>query len=155
MSLQPVRTRRTQSTRINLDRMRANSIEAAEQCGILTLPRICEEQDFSSFIKGLDADRLLVFCDEDAPVSNPSWHFGIVRKQTGTGAMNVSLLWAPKGALPTRREHLPPPTKIVFAYRWDPASSAPIPLPSPPSHWCRPFWVTGPDEVETGRIGPD
>ena len=69
--LQPVRTRRTQSTRINLDRMRANSIEAAEQCGILTLPRICEEQDFSSFIKGLDADRLLVFCDEDAPVSNP------------------------------------------------------------------------------------
>ena len=38
--LQPVRTRRTQSTRVNLERMRANGIEAAEQCGILTLPEI-------------------------------------------------------------------------------------------------------------------
>ena len=42
--LQPIRTRRTQSTRVNLDRMRANGIEAAEQCGILTLPEIREER---------------------------------------------------------------------------------------------------------------
>src|SRR3954453_15789471 len=38
--LQPVLTRHTQSERINLARMRANAIEAAEQCGILTLPDI-------------------------------------------------------------------------------------------------------------------
>src|SRR3954451_17674185 len=38
--LQPVLTRHAQVSRINLDRMRANAIEAAEQCGILTLPDI-------------------------------------------------------------------------------------------------------------------
>ena len=38
--LQPVLTRHGQVTRVNLERMRANAIEAAEQCGILTLPDI-------------------------------------------------------------------------------------------------------------------
>src|SRR5690606_7207932 len=38
--LQPVMTRHAQVSRINLERMRANAIEAAEQCGILTLPEI-------------------------------------------------------------------------------------------------------------------
>ena len=36
--LQPVITRHTQVARVNLERMRANVIEAAQQCGILTLP---------------------------------------------------------------------------------------------------------------------
>src|ERR1700748_98239 len=36
-SLQPVLTRFTQVSRVNSDRMRANVIEAAEQCGILSL----------------------------------------------------------------------------------------------------------------------
>src|SRR5204862_140011 len=40
--LQPVMTRHTQATRINTERMRANAVEAAEQCGILTLPDIGE-----------------------------------------------------------------------------------------------------------------
>src|SRR5712672_2220649 len=38
--LQPVMTRHTQAARVNLDRMEANVIEAAEQCGILTLPDV-------------------------------------------------------------------------------------------------------------------
>ena len=38
--LQPVLTQHGQVTRINLERMRANAIEAAEQCGILSLPEI-------------------------------------------------------------------------------------------------------------------
>src|ERR1700733_10929434 len=40
--LVPVLTRHGQVARVNLDRMRANAIEAAEQCGILTLPEIVE-----------------------------------------------------------------------------------------------------------------
>ena len=36
--LRPVITRHTQVTRVNLERMRGNAIEAAEQCGTLTLP---------------------------------------------------------------------------------------------------------------------
>lgn len=69
--LQPILTKRTQTSRVNLDRMRANVIEAAEQCGILTLPEVREELNFEKSIKALEEDRLVVFCDEDAPVSNP------------------------------------------------------------------------------------
>ena len=41
--LLPVMTKRTQVSRVNLSRMRANAIEAAEQCGILTIAEIANE----------------------------------------------------------------------------------------------------------------
>ncbi len=41
-SLQPVLTRFTQVSRVNSERMRANVIEAAEQCGILSLAEVAE-----------------------------------------------------------------------------------------------------------------
>jgi len=67
--LQPVITQHTQVTRINLDRMRANVIEAAEQCGILGIPAIAEPMPFDRIAD--DPDRLLVFCDENADVADP------------------------------------------------------------------------------------
>ena len=69
--LQPVITRHTQVARVNLDRMRANVIEAAQQCGILTLPEVVEPVAFKAGIGRADADRLLVFCDEEAEVKDP------------------------------------------------------------------------------------
>src|SRR5580658_11154142 len=42
--LRPVMTRRTQASRVNLDRLRANAQEAAEQCGIIWLPEILPEE---------------------------------------------------------------------------------------------------------------
>ncbi len=69
--LQPVITRHTQVARINLERMRANTIEAAQQCGILTLPEVAEPLAFKTVAGGIDADRLLVFCDEEAEVKDP------------------------------------------------------------------------------------
>jgi 16S rRNA (uracil1498-N3)-methyltransferase len=69
--LQPVITRHTQVSRVNLDRMRANAIEAAQQCGILTLAEIAEPVDFARMIKARKAERLLVFCDEDAEIADP------------------------------------------------------------------------------------
>jgi 16S rRNA (uracil1498-N3)-methyltransferase len=72
-ALQPVITRRTQVSRLNLDRMRANAVEAAEQCGILSLPLIEAEKPLEAALAALAPDRLLVFCDEgqerDSPVS--------------------------------------------------------------------------------------
>jgi 16S rRNA (uracil1498-N3)-methyltransferase len=67
--LQPVITRHTQVARVNLDRMRANVIEAAQQCGILTLPEVAEPATFKAAVG--QADRLLVFCDENAEVKDP------------------------------------------------------------------------------------
>jgi 16S rRNA (uracil1498-N3)-methyltransferase len=69
--LQPVLTRHTQVARVNLDRMLANAIEAAEQCGILTLPEVAAPVSLDQLIAGRNPGRLLVFCDEDAPVQDP------------------------------------------------------------------------------------
>ena len=71
--LQPVITRHSQAARVNLDRMRANAIEAAEQCGILTLPEICGPLPFERMLAAHDRGRLLVFCDEDARVARTRW----------------------------------------------------------------------------------
>ena len=67
--LQPVMTRHTQVARVNLDRMRANAIEAAEQCGILRVPEVAEPVTLEQV--GAEADRLLVFCDEDSRGEGP------------------------------------------------------------------------------------
>jgi len=69
--LQPVLTRHGQVTRVNAERMRANAIEAAEQCGILSLPDIRPPVAFARLLAEWDAVRLLVFCDEDASTANP------------------------------------------------------------------------------------
>jgi 16S rRNA (uracil1498-N3)-methyltransferase len=69
--LQPVLTQHTQVARLNLDRMRANAVEAAQQCGVLTLPEVMEPVAFKTIAGSIDADRLLIFCDEDAEVKDP------------------------------------------------------------------------------------
>jgi 16S rRNA (uracil1498-N3)-methyltransferase len=69
--LQPVLTRRTQVSRVNLDRMRANAIEAAEQCGILAVPEIAEAVPLERMLRDWPEDRRLIFCDEDAEGGGP------------------------------------------------------------------------------------
>src|SRR5215831_12701896 len=70
-SLQPVLTRFTQVARVNGERMRANVVEAAEQCGILSLAAVQEPVPLERFISSRDSERLLVFCDEAAGVADP------------------------------------------------------------------------------------
>ncbi|MGF1651160.1 MAG: 16S rRNA (uracil(1498)-N(3))-methyltransferase [Hyphomicrobiaceae bacterium] len=67
----PVLTRFTQAERVNLERMRANMIEAAEQCGILRLPEVLEPVRLEVALARLGTDVLLVFCDEAAETSDP------------------------------------------------------------------------------------
>jgi len=69
--LQPVITRHTQVARVNLERMRANAIEAAEQCGILALPQISAPIELAAALAAWDVRRHLVFCDESADVADP------------------------------------------------------------------------------------
>src|SRR5260221_6777914 len=69
--LQPVLTQHTQVARVNLDRMRANAIEAAEQCGGLSIPDISEPMTFPRALAARKPERLLVFCDEEAEVKDP------------------------------------------------------------------------------------
>ncbi|HMM64705.1 MAG: 16S rRNA (uracil(1498)-N(3))-methyltransferase [Mesorhizobium sp.] len=69
--LQPVVTQHTQVAKPGIERLRANVIEAAEQCGILAVPEVREAQKLDRLLAGWDAGRRLVFCDEDASTDNP------------------------------------------------------------------------------------
>jgi 16S rRNA (uracil1498-N3)-methyltransferase len=69
--LRPVFTRHTQTRRLNLARMQANAIEAAEQCGILSIPEVCEPLALDRVLADWDPERLLVFCDESADTADP------------------------------------------------------------------------------------
>jgi len=62
--LQPVITQRTVVDRLNLERMRAHIIEAAEQCGRTSLPEIAEPTKLDRFLRERDPSRILYFADE-------------------------------------------------------------------------------------------
>ncbi|HVX91716.1 MAG TPA: 16S rRNA (uracil(1498)-N(3))-methyltransferase [Xanthobacteraceae bacterium] len=94
--LQPVITRHTQAERVNVARMRANAVEAAEQCGILTLPEVMEPAALSQALRALDPSRLLVFCDEDADVADPVAALTAARPAAG-GKRGVTVLVGPEG----------------------------------------------------------
>lgn len=69
--VQPVLTQHTQVARVNTARMRANAIEAAEQCGILALPTIEEPLPLPRWLDALPLQRVLIFCDEEAEIADP------------------------------------------------------------------------------------
>ena len=91
--LQPVLTRHTQVSRVNSERMRANVIEAAEQCGILSLADVAEPVALDRYLSQRETQRLLVFCDEAAEVANP-----LQALQSGLTAVNgIDVLIGPEG----------------------------------------------------------
>jgi 16S rRNA (uracil1498-N3)-methyltransferase len=94
--LQPVITRHTQVARVNLERMRANTIEAAQQCGVLALPEIKEPVAFKTIAGSIEAERLLVFCDEDAEVKDPVAALAAARPQA-SALLPLAVLIGPEG----------------------------------------------------------
>ena len=90
--LVPVMTQHTQAERVNVERMRANAIEAAEQCGVLGLPEIEEPAPLSRALAALAPARLLVFCDEDAPIADPA-----AALASASGASSLAVLVGPEG----------------------------------------------------------
>ncbi len=89
--LTPVITRHTQVARVNLERMRANAIEAAQQCGILSLPAIEDPASFSEWLGRSEAARVIVFCDEEAETRDP------IAALAGAPAGKLTLLVGPEG----------------------------------------------------------
>ena len=60
----PVMTARTQMTRVNTGRLRANAVEAAEQCERMTVPEVSEPMSFADFLANWPAERRLLVGDE-------------------------------------------------------------------------------------------
>lgn len=69
--LRPVLTRRTVAERVKIDRLLANAVEAAEQCGILRVPKIEPPEPLTKSLAAWDEGRPLIFADEAAPSASP------------------------------------------------------------------------------------
>lgn len=99
--LTPVLTRFTQVHRVNMERMHANAVEAAEQCGILALPHIDEPEPLERWLARLAPQQVLVFCDEEAQAADP-----LAALQAGAEGP-VSVLIGPEGGFaPEERDML-------------------------------------------------
>lgn len=86
--LQPVLTQRSQVARVNGERMRANVIEAAEQCGVIAVPEIGEPLSLKDFVEGFRG--ALLFCDEEEGAAP----LGVLAK---VAAERVGVLIGPEG----------------------------------------------------------
>jgi 16S rRNA (uracil1498-N3)-methyltransferase len=91
-TLQPVLTRFTQASRVNTERMRANVVEATEQCGILSIATVAEPVPLERFLGQRAAGRLLIFCDEAAELENP-----IQSLQGARATEGIDVLIGPEG----------------------------------------------------------
>ena len=72
--VRPVLTQHTQVSRINTERMQANVIEAAEQCGVISLPTVDEPVALDTLLDGwaaAEGTRRILYCDEHEETTNP------------------------------------------------------------------------------------
>ena len=90
--LKPVITGRTQVHRLNLERLAANAIEACEQCGRVFAPEVAQLEPLDQALAQWPAERLLVFCDEEAQPESP---LAVLR--AAEAPHGVSLLVGPEG----------------------------------------------------------
>ncbi len=96
----PVITRYTVADKVNLDRMRANAIEAAEQCNMVYVPDVAEPEKLGHVLANWPDHRTLIFCDERAGVANPV----DTLKQVRTGPLAVLL--GPEGGFSDRERDM-------------------------------------------------
>jgi 16S rRNA (uracil1498-N3)-methyltransferase len=92
-ALRPVVTRFTQVSRVNSERMRANVVEAAEQCGILSLAEVADPVPLDRYLSQRDGQRLLVFCDEAADAQDPLQAL----QSESAGSQGIDILIGPEG----------------------------------------------------------
>ncbi len=87
-AIQPVFTEFTRVGRVNIDRLKSNTIEAAEQCGALVIPEVRETKNLSQLIDLWPSERQLLVCDntiERIPILNALNNF----KDRGSWAILV------------------------------------------------------------------
>jgi len=95
--LRPILTRRTQVSRLNVERLTANAIEACEQCGVIWTPEVLGPEPLDAILAEWPAERLLVFCDEEAPQASP-----LDALVDATASHGVGLMIGPEGGFDER-----------------------------------------------------
>jgi len=101
--LRPVLTQHGQVTRLNAARMEANAIEAAEQCGLLTVPTIDDPKSLEALIYDWvehEGDRRIIFCDESERRSDP------LSILSGLGPSPLAVLIGPEGGFSEKERQM-------------------------------------------------
>ncbi|MBX2804998.1 MAG: 16S rRNA (uracil(1498)-N(3))-methyltransferase [Hyphomicrobiales bacterium] len=107
-SIRPVITRRTIVERVKLERMQANVIEAAEQCGVLRVPEVSEPEKLETILKTWPPEHSLIFADESAAHASP------IERLRSIPAGPAALLIGPEGGFDgTERQML---TALPFVH---------------------------------------
>lgn len=89
--IQPVITQHTQASKASPERIEANVIEAAEQCGVLAVPSVRGPVKLDRLLADWEKDRRLIFCDEGTETNNP------VPLLRGIEERRIGLLVGPEG----------------------------------------------------------
>ncbi|QKW98387.1 16S rRNA (uracil(1498)-N(3))-methyltransferase [Agrobacterium sp. CGMCC 11546] len=89
--LQPVMTQHVQGKIHNSEKLRANAIEAAEQCGILFLPEVAEPVKLKEMLETWPEDCRIIYCDEGDAGQNPLPILQAVKER------KIALLVGPEG----------------------------------------------------------
>ena len=92
----PAVTERTSKRSLNAKRLRTIALEAAEQCGGMSVPQIDEPRPLPQILDAWPAGRQLFYCDEELP-----GHHGFPRAARSAGGTAVFV--GPEGGL-TQRE---------------------------------------------------
>jgi 16S rRNA (uracil1498-N3)-methyltransferase len=99
--LQPVMTQHVQGRITSMDRLRANAVEAAEQCGVLAVPDVLDPVRLDALLETWPRDRRILFCDEGDAGNNP---LPVLQALTDT---KYALLVGPEGGFSEgERAHL-------------------------------------------------
>lgn len=98
--IQPIMTQHVQGKVTSLDRMRANAIEAAEQCGILAIPDMREPVRLASLLETWPRERRIIYCDEGADTNNPMAALQAIRET------KHALLIGPEGGFSAEEQAL-------------------------------------------------
>ena len=89
--LQPVMTQHVQGKIGPIERLQANAVEAAEQCGILSIPTVTAPRKLKDLLDTWQSARRIIFCDEDSATQNPLDALRAVREPA------LALLVGPEG----------------------------------------------------------
>lgn len=99
-ALWPVLTERTEARRVNLGRLRANAVEAAEQCGRVDVPDVLPVAELDRILSEWPIERRLLVCDPTAtarPVAE------VLSERDNTDHHPWAILTGPEGGF-TRSE---------------------------------------------------
>jgi 16S rRNA (uracil1498-N3)-methyltransferase len=89
--LQPVLTQHVQGKITSIERLQANAVEAAEQCGILAIPEVTAPKKLEELLSAWPPERRIIFCDEGHGSQNPLPALGSIAER------KIALLVGPEG----------------------------------------------------------